>query len=641
MNNKKTKTIIIISASILILIPCCILSILAALLAKDWNKKGDAWIPKLSNSLELFEDDEEFDNYIDEIIKDYDNHDKGAPFAGIGDVDYEAEESTTAEEDITNIQEAGVDEGDIVKAYMDYLLILRRGRIFTVRISNDSDNNLDYVSHTNAYPDGYTNASWYDELLVYENRVIVIGYSYQMAATEIGIFEIDSNGIVDHQDTYFIDSNDYYSSRNYASRLIDDELILYMPFYLFTWNYNNDEYRPEIAFPEARKWIKGNETTEGESILDKTDIYKPIQDSYSPTLHTIIRCNLRDNEMNCRAKAVLGPYSRSFYVSPNAIYLWVNNSQYIYHEEEEKDDPYAYVYMILLKDDTARSIRADGNPIDQFSFKEDEYGYLNVLVSKSGGSDAMWESEFVSGELALLRVPLEKFTDEADLVSKDSFTILPSVAGYTIQNRFIGDTLLYGSGTNWYYDENSENKIYIKNYTNKDETVALDLTHSVDRIDKIGEDGIAIGSNENDLVFTSIDLTDSYKADYTYTVQNAMQGEYRSHAFFYKEIAGGEGYFGLPVRKESLEFSSLLDESAEILFLHVSKENSFTKLGTLKSDISVLDDNCEYSCVDWYGNTRPIFYSSRIFGLLGYEIVEGKVMDGNMTEVGRLNFAPN
>ncbi|MGH2670956.1 MAG: beta-propeller domain-containing protein, partial [bacterium] len=37
-----------------------------------------------------------------------------------------------AEESVTNVQHAGVDEGGIVKVQGDYLVILRRGRLFTV-----------------------------------------------------------------------------------------------------------------------------------------------------------------------------------------------------------------------------------------------------------------------------------------------------------------------------------------------------------------------------------------------------------------------------------------------------------------------------------------------------------------------------
>ncbi|MBU1177582.1 hypothetical protein KJ903_00005, partial [Patescibacteria group bacterium] len=51
-------------------------------------------------------------------------------------------------------------------------------------------------------------------------------------------------------------------------------------------------------------------------------------------------------------------------------------------------------------------------------------------------------------------------------------------------------------------------------------------------------------------------------------------------------------------------------------------------------------DNCKYSCVDWYGNSRPIFYKDRVLALMGYEMVEGEISGDSLTEAKRLNFAP-
>ena len=53
-----------------------------------------------------------------------------------------------------------------------------------------------------------------------------------------------------------------------------------------------------------------------------------------------------------------------------------------------------------------------------------------------------------------------------------------------------------------------------------------------------------------------------------------------------------------------------------------------------------MNDQCRASCVDWYGNARPIFVGDRVFALLGYELVEGRIVEGRMTERRRLNFAP-
>ena len=52
------------------------------------------------------------------------------------------------------------------------------------------------------------------------------------------------------------------------------------------------------------------------------------------------------------------------------------------------------------------------------------------------------------------------------------------------------------------------------------------------------------------------------------------------------------------------------------------------------------DDGCQASCVDWYGNARPIFLGDRMLALLGYELIEGTRRGGRVSEIGRVDFAP-
>ena len=52
------------------------------------------------------------------------------------------------------------------------------------------------------------------------------------------------------------------------------------------------------------------------------------------------------------------------------------------------------------------------------------------------------------------------------------------------------------------------------------------------------------------------------------------------------------------------------------------------------------DDGCKASCGDWYGNARPLFLRGRVFALMGYEIVEGRLSGGRINEVRRVSFAP-
>src|SRR2546426_5708501 len=100
--------------------------------------------------------------------------------------------STDKDESVTNVQHAGVDEGGIVKLHGNHLVVLRRGRLFTVAID---DGSLKPISAVDAFaPDIDPRSTWYDEMLVSEDTVAVIGYSYERGGTEIGLFQINDAG---------------------------------------------------------------------------------------------------------------------------------------------------------------------------------------------------------------------------------------------------------------------------------------------------------------------------------------------------------------------------------------------------------------------------------------------------------------
>jgi uncharacterized secreted protein with C-terminal beta-propeller domain len=83
------------------------------------------------------------------------------------------ESVAAAAESITNVQHAGVDEGGIVKVHGDHLVILRRGRLFTVGIR---DRQLKSTATLDAFGKGVDpRGAWYDELLISGDTIVVIG----------------------------------------------------------------------------------------------------------------------------------------------------------------------------------------------------------------------------------------------------------------------------------------------------------------------------------------------------------------------------------------------------------------------------------------------------------------------------------
>ncbi len=532
-------------------------------------------------------------------------------------------------ESVTNTQHAGVDEGGIVKVHGDHLVVLRRGRLFTVRTAD-----LTPVSNVDAFgPDIDPGGTWYDEMLIGANTIVVVGYSYSRGGTELGLFDISDSGRLKYRSTYHLRSNDYYSSRNYASRLIGDKLIFYTPLYLSVGD--EDPFR---SFPALRKWRKGVKDTDFQRIASATRIYRPIQKSSSLTLHTVTVCDLGKRDLQCDATAVLGPAGRVFYVSPGSVFVWVTD----YEQTGERALPRSFVYRMPLDGSGPSALETAGSPVDQFSFLEDPEGNLNVLVRADAAGDGMWNAEVTGGDVAMMRVKLSSFSDGADKVPASRYRALPKPQGYTFQNRFVGKHLLYGTGSGWGAPEQSERGgLVAYRYDGSTEPLKLPLTHGVDRIEALGSDAVVVGTDGKDLHFSPIALGQRPSVAQRYTRKNASQGELRSHGFFYKPLDEKSGLLGLPVAEAGRPgYEHLTQGSASVLFLR-SDLLRFTELGTLGAKPEANpDDGCRASCVDWYGNARPLFLKGRVFALLGYEIVEGELEAGRIKETRRVSFSP-
>ncbi|MEJ7624644.1 MAG: beta-propeller domain-containing protein [Pyrinomonadaceae bacterium] len=535
---------------------------------------------------------------------------------------------------VTNNQHAGVDEGGIVKVHGEHLVLLRRGRLFTVRIG---DNSLKPVTAINAYAPGVNPSSdWYDEMLVSRNTVVVIGYSYGRGGTEINLFDIDAGGNLDYRSTYHLRSNDYYSSRNYASRLIGDKLVFYTPQYL---GYGGE---PTKQFPAVRKWRKGATDDEFQSVVKPTRVYRaerPIESTSGQALHTVTVCDLARREFSCDGTGVLGAPGRVFYVSPTSVYVWTTEWSHG-HRSGSLTQTGSMLYKMPLDGSAPSGLGVSGSPVDQFSFLESDDDHLNVLIRSEGRGEQMWGSEVASRDVALFRVPTAQFSDGNEAASIHLYRELPKPEGYTFQNRFVGGYLLYGTGSGWGQPKNIESANLFAVDWKTGDVDNLRLDHGVDRIEQMGKDAVVIGTNGQDLHFSPIRLGRSPTVMANYVRKNAAQGELRSHGFFYKSDGTDSGLLGLPIARGGRPgYRHLKEDSAAILFLQ-NRGLGFTDIGELEAKNASTNDNCKASCVDWYGNARPLFIRNRVFALLGYELVEGSVSGNRIGETRRVNYSP-
>ena len=534
-------------------------------------------------------------------------------------------------ESVTNTQHAGVDEGGIVKVHGDHLVVLRRGRLFTVAIG---DGALRPISAVDAFaPDIDPRGTWYDEMLVSKDTVVVIGYSYQRGGTEVGLFDITDDGRLTYRSTYHLRSNDYYSSRNYASRLVGNKLIFYSPQYVYTGYQNAIQ-----SFPAVRKWHRGANPEEFERIVPATRVYRPeteVNFSFGMALHTVTVCDLANGGFDCQATTVIGPPGHVFYVSPDSVFVWATAFG---HNGENN----SLVFRMPLDGSGPSALRVSGSPVDQFSFLQSEDEHLNVLVRSRSKGDGMWQAEVATGDVALMRIPITSFSDGSETVPSFRYRPLPKPYGYGFQNRFVGNYLIYGTGNGWGYPRDKMDKwnLFVADYK-RGNSHQLQLGHGVDRIEQMGSDAVIVGTDGKNLHFSSLHLGQWPEIVSRYTREEASQGELRSHGFFYKPDGDNGGMLGLPISVPGRAgYKHLFETSAAILFLR-NDSLQFREIGELGSQPEkAVEDQCRASCVDWYGNARPLFLRGRVFALLGYEIVEGKLDDGRMHELRRVNYAP-
>ena len=607
--------------------------------------------PFRDETLPRFGSQTELETYLEKIAEAESAKGGGSSSSSGGMASGSAEDSggsappaAPSNDNITNNQESGVDEGGIVKNIGDHLVVLRKGRLYAVSVANGGA--LTQTSTMAVAPTTeLNNGVWYDEMLVKGDKVYVIGYRYRIdstdktsdtwyfGATEVSSFKL-TNGNLERLKTLYIESSDYFSGRNYASRLVEGKLVFYMPHYAWRYQYpSSGSGTPTrtLHFPRFFESHPNGTFTPKAPIFAATDVYVPVALPDSAIFHTVTKCELPDDgDFACESKSVLAGWSREFYVTNGTVFLWT----------------LPHVYGFRFKDLGALAHTAAVSPRDQFSFKLHD-GTLHVVgqewqppqpynptgssTSSSGGTSTSTTTKQPDAPaIRLVSIPLQDFdTKGAQALSpleRDVFVPPSGTYAYLDHNRFVGDKLvasLYrysssGSGTT--------KSALVRFDAKTGSATSQDWDGYVSRIEPLGDTRAIVATavrdpNDYDNGKLALDVFDTSggAAVGHVDLQGMSEGESRSHGFFYKPDANA---FGLPVvspggTRPNQWYSSGL---ANVAFFDVSSTGAIAPLGAIAS--SGVEGTCETSCVDWYGNTRPIFLKGRVFALMGSELRE-------------------
>ena len=555
-----------------------------------------------------------------------------------------ADSSGTADT-ITNVQKAGVDEGDIVKRIGKHLVVLQDGRLFSVDMEA-----LKLSDRKDVYAPS-TRGAWYDEILVTGRRVLVTGFNYREQATQLTVFAMDEAGKFSPEGTFFLSSNDYYDSENYATRLVGEKLVIYSPLYL------SDAYPwTSITWPMVRRWTDTPLTeSEAKPLFDARDIYKPIQPTLSPVVHSLSVCDLGVEAMRrnleCKTTAIVGPDARTFYVSPDDVYLWLATTddygadacKTANHLRVEDGVP-ASVFRIPLAGGKPKVMQARGMPRDQFAM-DTSSGEFRALVH--WGWSGCNDDERGQTQVRYFSAPLSGFRSGVRETAGWRFKTAPAPGGGDYENRFSDTHVVYGSRENYWggaphEDDEPMEANLVAVPVNHSQPTVLKAPHGINRIERVGDRMVATGYRDAaGLSVSMVELADTPQITDTLVLVDRYESEGRSHAFNARPGANG-GLMGIPTvpRVSDSRRYYWRSDASDVSFMAYNGTGQISDIGmlTVSESAKLPGYKCEVSCIDWYGNARPIFIGDRLFALTGTEIVEGRVAEGQVIETRRVNL---
>jgi len=586
-----------------------------------------------------------------------------------------ADTGASANPEITNNQIRGVDEGDIVKQVGNHLVILQDGRLFITDLMPGGEPGLALDERANVYRSDRED-TWYDELLVAGRTLLVTGYSYREDATEFTVLRLNEDATVTRQATFYLASEDYYDSDNYATRMIDGKLVIHTPIHIYGQGWW-DAFDP----PKIREWQKESEDGDridrrdlGEPLFRAEDIWMPVQRVVDPVIHTVTVCDISGasdtSAPACTSNAIVGTEDYEFLVTREAFWLWMApgyGETYVDDPAEMDDDriealcegdlrpTYEQVAegaLIQLPIDGGepRATGVRGKPQNQFSMDMED-GEFRALLDWNAAACPRWYGK-ETAELAYFSTPLDSLSGTTSSTPASAYVDAPSPKGPAYEARFTPDYLVYGGRSSWgdyppapdQREARDTGQVVILPTASPQSPQLIDIPHGVIRAERAGPYMALTGYRDvTGLNMSLIDLRDTPRLGGTIILGGRYESENRSHAFNSSIAEDGTGLIGIPTVRNEEQGGRwwFWSDTSDMTYLTVRANASLTLAGTLRANAESVDGadyECEVSCIDWYGNARPIFTGGRNLALVNSEIIEGEMVDGRMREVRRLNI---
>ena len=550
---------------------------------------------------------------------------------------------------ITNNQEAGVDEGSIVKKMGPLLLVLRQGVLHVIDTGTPGNERLGLLQSHPVVADDTRDDLYYDEILTFSGGAILLGFNYMESAAELFVFRLDAKGGLEPRGRWLLAVDDYFSGNNSGARIRGGELVLSLSFPAESLLQDNWPFAASVG-------------ADGEPIqATRVDLLAP-EDlqvlnalGAAPQVHAFLRCDLDallQQRLTCQPSAAVANADASTYIAADGIYLadyswtaqaWRRRDFDPWRARWTQPEPGDYASRVLRlphsRAEAPAVVATTGLPNGRFGFKETAEGLYLI------GSERIAEN----AQRSLLQyIPFSRF--RARTPSLAPAEIRASIEGEIAFLRF--DDSAAWVGVQETLDEESEGD-EDQPGTRQLHRLPLDgspiqhlpLPAPVERIELLAEHVLLMGSvyrdgEQRDMRTVLVRRDTAAVGPLGHWPGMAPDLSSRSHSFNAPRLEDDTELAGLPVfAPEPPENSGLFREDLPEDLLVFRREGDALQLAA-RVDMQHTPSDCELDCDDWYGSARFFAFGERLFTLSGELLKELRFDRGVLNETGRVGLKP-
>jgi len=539
-------------------------------------------------------------------------------------------------------EQQGVESGDDAKVFGRFLVILRRGRLFSfdLGLGGQRERTMWLIGFVNLYgAAGSTEVRRLYKLMVRGDQIVVIGYDISARDVEIQLLHIAGDGVVSRTARHQLRVNCAYGGCN--ARLAGDKLVI-----LASSPLNATATDWSAGLPAIRRLFPASKAEDSQSLVTPRDVFAFPNDSLvgsTPFLNSVTVCDVTSPAFSCAARVIIGPRKDDFHVSPTAAYIWAHGGD---HPDVVRPNEGAVtLFRVPLSGHAPQAVRLNGGPFNALSLTEDAHGTLRLFAS--GDSRYGPRTQVAGGTrevAALLTLQSTDFGDGTRDAPASAHRTLPLDEGVEVRSQFIGPWLFYAVGGDYFRHASPTTTLFAVR-TDSGLLRRIKLPYYVERIAPVDSDAIVIASAASDsLYFLRIDPSSTSPRRGHFMIANPSRQEYEGEKLFYCRCGSDRGLLAIPgsgyPRSDSTHW---VEGSTKVVFVRASSRG-LMRVGSLAITPGTPEqDSLEVQSGwfdDWYGNARGIFVGERIFALIGYELIEARMMDGRLVERQRIGFMP-